>query len=892
MRTLSETLETAQKKPAARPYVEAKVYDYAQGIRRLNWTRLYTGSEADNHHGIAFDGQGSMHRIRASGSDLYRQKIASPGEASDYTQWTRVNEGISGAWLSATAHNDPDSHWSSEANAYDGNTATYACEGALAVGWNGFLELSRAAVLGSKLRVYMDFNTDWGVDKVDIDVYYSAAWHDVYEGAVANQTWVEKDIPGGPQSVTAMRIRYSHTNTEYGLRLFEAAFWQDPVAVTCDGPCAIAACGAKVYIFWRKNDNTIRKYYSHDYGASWTDAELSAYQNADSMAAAWWGTGDIVVLAVANGTVADGELNAIVLDTSDQSKAEYTDSESVNHPLLAVYGIGITYATSPERMCLVFAARQSATPYDFYALYRTELSSLYNWLAWEYFTSVPHGEGINYQYPELHLPSSPQAYEQFQFTAVELFTGDTAYSRPLRFNAVRSSEFSEMAYTEPNPFLNISSTYGLRLQSTTAYWWLERPDGVWRAPRPPDTPLDLTQDITALTQSCHPERSEGSLVIELDNSKGKYASPGEGDIASLKQRSEVVLKLGYHSSPPAWTAAAAYAEGDFIVPTAGKLTGFFYECTTAGTSHAATEPSWPTVLGETVVDNTVVWSCHSPNESSQAGVYWIDSWQWQSASGRSSFVLYCIDGSELSKSWLAHNQLRWNHTDVGPKSVWELLAAVLCRFGIRLVNAANRSTPITSLQPQLLLSPGQSAGSVISRLLDMVPDLLDYQKYSTTLGYTIACTKEPRSDDASCYTYSTQPGSHPLLEGSYQQSVPLSQVRSKGRDSSDNPLLATAFDWTLLGLGIDSFLPGYDPELTTETRNQERAAALLRRSELQSEGGRITVPVNCGQELYDVVTVTDQRCGIDAGLYRIIALEVDYSPRNGRYSHRLTLAKR
>ena len=74
MRTLSASLQSAQKKPTSRPHVEAKVYDYAQGIRRLNWTRLYTGAEADNHHGIAFDGQGSMHRIRIDGSDIYHQK--------------------------------------------------------------------------------------------------------------------------------------------------------------------------------------------------------------------------------------------------------------------------------------------------------------------------------------------------------------------------------------------------------------------------------------------------------------------------------------------------------------------------------------------------------------------------------------------------------------------------------------------------------------------------------------------------------------------------------------------------------------------------------------------------------------------------------------------------
>jgi len=65
MKTLSSTLLAAQKKPDRLPYVEAKVYDFDQGIKRLSWTRLYTGSEPDNHHGIAFDSQGSIHRIRA-----------------------------------------------------------------------------------------------------------------------------------------------------------------------------------------------------------------------------------------------------------------------------------------------------------------------------------------------------------------------------------------------------------------------------------------------------------------------------------------------------------------------------------------------------------------------------------------------------------------------------------------------------------------------------------------------------------------------------------------------------------------------------------------------------------------------------------------------------------
>jgi hypothetical protein len=63
----------------------------------------------------------------------------------------------------------------------------------------------------------------------------------------------------------------------------------------------------------------------------------------------------------------------------------------------------------------------------------------------------------------------------------------------------------------------------------------------------------------------------------------------------------------------AWTADTAYSLGDIVVPTAGLENGFRYECTTAGTSHATTEPTWPTTEGETVVDGTVTWTCRFGN---------------------------------------------------------------------------------------------------------------------------------------------------------------------------------------------------------------------------------------------------------------------------------------
>jgi hypothetical protein len=56
-----------------------------------------------------------------------------------------------------------------------------------------------------------------------------------------------------------------------------------------------------------------------------------------------------------------------------------------------------------------------------------------------------------------------------------------------------------------------------------------------------------------------------------------------------------------------WAAATAYSLGDRRKATAAAL-GIHFEVTTAGTSHATTEPTWNTTVGGTTTDNTVTWT--------------------------------------------------------------------------------------------------------------------------------------------------------------------------------------------------------------------------------------------------------------------------------------------
>ncbi len=685
MRTLSATLLAAQKKADRLPYVEAKVYDYEQGIKRLTWTRLYEGSEPDNHHGIAFDGQGSMHRIRSGGSGtLLRQKITNPGPSSDYSQWTQI-------------------------------------------------------------------------------------------------------------------------------------------ATDCDGPCAIAAYGAKVYIFYKTTGSVLWKYYSHDYGATWDDAQLVSYADVLSLAACWWGTGDIVVCFA----LKSSQLNGITLDTGTQTATQHTWSDA-NHSLLDTYGIGATYNPFWPAIEIVFAGKDSDSPYNHYDLFRTWFSDTYNFGALESFLMSPDGEDITYEYPDCHLPASAQSYETNRIIAVEKFTGTTAYTRPLACHMVKGTYWSDTTFTEPRPHPVIASgawqsPYGLRLQSASDYWWMEKPNGVWQAPRPADSPLDLSKDIITLSLQnviASPDLSgRGNLVFELNNSKGIY-NVGAGLVpAKLNKRYELVLRLGYK--------------------------------TTAG------------------------------DESVDAGTYWVDSWEHSSTPNQSLFTIHCLDARGLMDRWSARYQMRWNKDEVNPRSVWQILYQLLARVGIRLTNTPPKpqSSAISNFYPDFTVNPGTQGTQALKKLLSFVPDHL-------VLRGQEAFTKNPLADEESCYSYGTD---HVINSGKYSDAVTLSRSRALGQAGDDSRIVQDAFDWELLQLAIDILEQDYDPNLTTTTRAQERADALLRQASLRAQRGNLVIPTNVGQELLDVVEVTDARCGISEENYRVHAIRTDYDRRNARYQQSLII---
>ena len=70
--------------------------------------------------------------------------------------------------------------------------------------------------------------------------------------------------------------------------------------------------------------------------------------------------------------------------------------------------------------------------------------------------------------------------------------------------------------------------------------------------------------------------------------------------------------VGFYAKLKLWPTTSArntaYTVGDMIKPT--TYANHSYKCTTAGTSHASTEPTWTTTNGNTTTDGTAVFTCY------------------------------------------------------------------------------------------------------------------------------------------------------------------------------------------------------------------------------------------------------------------------------------------
>lgn len=259
-------------------------------------------------------------------------------------------------------------------------------------------------------------------------------------------------------------------------------------------------------------------------------------------------------------------------------------------------------------------------------------------------------------------------------------------------------------------------------------------------------------------------------------------------------------------------------------------------------------------------------------ESSFGPACWIEGVERVSGDGEGSVVLHARDAWGLLAGWRARRQYAWA---AGEKSVFAILQFLFARAGLEF-SALGGSADSVNLFPAFTLHPGESGLTAVQRLLDLIPDVI-------LIRGEFAFLKEPLSTESSVYAYGTD---HALLGGRYRE-LAAAVNRAQVFGSS---VFAERLDWPAVESGYDRLVQVHDLNLTTVAQAQDRGDALLREAALAAEDGSITVPVNCGQELYDVIDVTDAAAGLAAEKRRVLALELRYSTGAApTYVHRLAL---
>jgi hypothetical protein len=258
-------------------------------------------------------------------------------------------------------------------------------------------------------------------------------------------------------------------------------------------------------------------------------------------------------------------------------------------------------------------------------------------------------------------------------------------------------------------------------------------------------------------------------------------------------------------------------------------------------------------------------------EVSSGPAYWIGGWEYLSQGGWANFILHAHDGWGLLEDWRARRQYSWAS---GEKNIFGILSFLLARAGLEL-SALSSSSPIANQYPAFTIHPGESGASAVRRLLAMVPDVLFFRGHYAYL-------LNPQVSDASTYSYGTD---HALVEGRYG-SRPLSVNRVQVYGDG---VMTESFDWDEVSKVYDRLRQVHDLNLDSVAKAQDRGQAELREEEIARTTGEIVVPANCGQELYDVIDITDTRAGLSSAKRRVLGLTLDYAPEEARYRHRLRL---
>jgi len=438
----------------------------------------------------------------------------------------------------------------------------------------------------------------------------------------------------------------------------------------------------------------------------------------------------------------------------------------------------------------------------------------------------------------------------YRLTYRDAYSGSGPYDRIVTSFSPPASDFVSSYWLEPIPF-NLDHDFGLALAFSATAVWATTPARVYRA-RLDNPDLDITADVLEADIIDEPFNPRGGTIV-LRNEDGRYNNPGSGSIAALTLGAQVDISPGYGTA-------------------SGPL-------------------------------------------SSQGPSYYIEAFQHTVGPADARLIIHIVTAWAVLQRWTATRSYNWA---AGQRSVRLIAQYIAARAGFAL-SCSNCSPASSTLQPPYTINPapwiyrlwpwspwydwsqvralirrdddwpmpalftirlGQTALRGLQNLLERVPDRPLIQAGDIIL-------KDVPASETSVYSYGT---THAIPRGHYRTTLkPAAHIQVFAGATAN--ILGESIDYNTLDLRYGSALHVSDNYLTTEGDADSRASKEDRHLTIDSRDDVIVVPVNCGQELWDVIEITEPRLGLSAAKRRVVALRLRLRRDPPTYDHILTLGE-
>ena len=124
---------------------------------------------------------------------------------------------------------------------------------------------------------------------------------------------------------------------------------------------------------------------------------------------------------------------------------------------------------------------------------------------------------------------------------------------------------------------------------------------------PHGTAVTHANSLFQANRVAHPTLADANGLLE----KIHYCDSFQNALYVAVEYANGDVRHHYLADPGAWVASTNYSVGDFRRPTTPN--GYVYEVTADSGSSDSGEPTWPTTVGDTVVDSGITWTCRATN---------------------------------------------------------------------------------------------------------------------------------------------------------------------------------------------------------------------------------------------------------------------------------------